>query len=58
MKYKDFNKIVEAYSKMAIQAEMDGNRNYAIACRLIIEDLKSVYRQGSGKLLSKKKEEQ
>lgn len=49
MKYKDFNKIVDAYKKMADQNRKDGNEKAAKSCEFIIEDLQYLFKLGYSK---------
>jgi hypothetical protein len=55
MKYKEYNLIIEAYDKMALQAIRDGNTYAAKCCQTIIEDLKLLRSQGALGLFPKVK---
>jgi hypothetical protein len=51
MKYKDFNKIIEEYEKMASKNRRENNLLAANECEIIIEDLKLLFKLGYGKRL-------
>jgi len=55
MKYKEYNLIIEAYDKMALQAIRNGNIYAAKCCQAIIEDLKTLRSQGALGLFPKVK---
>ena len=51
MKYKDFNKIIKEYEKMASKNRRENNLLAANECEIIIEDLKLLFKLGYGKRL-------
>jgi hypothetical protein len=51
MKYKDFNKIIKEYERMASKSRLDGNEAAAKSCEIIIEDLKYLFKSGFSKRL-------
>lgn len=46
MKYKEYNKIIKAYKEMEQQLLREGNTHAANACKIIIEDLELLLKQG------------
>jgi hypothetical protein len=55
VKYKEYNKIIKAYEKMAKDNMAAGNEYAANACKTIVEDLKLLLKQGIlGQFPSKK----
>ena len=55
MKYKEYNQIIKSYKEMQKALTREGNTNAANACKIIIEDLKLLLKQGIlGKFPSKK----
>jgi hypothetical protein len=51
MKYKEFNKIIKEYEKMASKNRRENNLLAANECEIIIEDLKLLFKLGYGKRL-------
>lgn len=46
MKYKDFEKLLKSYERMAQKNIRDGKPEYAEMCYMIMEDLRHLFKLG------------
>lgn len=46
MKYKDFEKLLKSYKRMAQKNIRDGHPEYAEMCYMIMEDLRFLFKNG------------
>jgi hypothetical protein len=56
VKYKEYNKIIDDYKKMAKAAKASGNEYAVKICNTIVEDLELLLKNGALELFPHKKE--